>query len=566
MLNRLFISNIVLIDSVEIEFCNGLCILTGETGAGKSILMDALGFALGRPMRGKSVREGCDQGMVTAVFDISSLTSAQACLQEMSLDGKSEAIVRRVVNKDGRSKAYINDVPVSVQTLKAFAECVLEIHGQHDQHGLLNPATHLPMLDAFGRYDNELARVADTFSSYTNATQHYETLLANKEEAEREEDYVRYVIKELEGHDLTPEREQELDEKRRILMQQEKLAAILDDAQKSLSETVMTKQLLSCQNLLQRSGLDLPEVTNIIEGLNRAIIEIEEAEGSLQALVQFSQQKQDNLEDVEEELFTLRGLARKYQVQPDELQKFYNDNVKKLELLGDQSHAIDSAKEAVTECRIRYLEAAAVVTQKRTKAAKALEKAVMAELATLKMDKAKFHVEHCPLPEKQWQKTGVESIQFLISTNPGTPAGALKKVASGGELSRFMLAMKVVLSKVNMVGTMIFDEIDTGIGGAVADAVGARLKLLSEHVQVFAITHQPQVSARADLHLKVSKQVDKKTTQTQVQALSEQERIEEIARMLSGDSITSEARAAASRLMEASVMIPPYVVKDIVTV
>jgi len=551
MLLSLSIRNIVLIESLDIPFSNGLCVLTGETGAGKSILLDALSFALGDRGGSRLLRHGATQGSVTAEFDPEGQQKILALLEEHAIEQTGYLYLKRVITADGKNKCFINDAPVSVNLLKQVGELLVEIHGQHEQRGLLESATHLAIIDSYGHLEPIAKEVQLHYKSWRNAADELANLCHLQAQAEREEDYLRHIYKEL--HELHPEigEEEQLAAKRVLMMNKEKLTDTLKSALAELSDRhPVETALLSAQRILTRNSQLMAEGSfdPAIEALERAAIEVGEAVTHLEKLAD-SIGGDDNLDAMEERLFALRAASRKFGRPVDELPSYLEEISGKLSLLDHQSTNIEALAKNVEKTREHYITKAKHLSEQRHKIALKLEKALLDELRPLKMDQMRFKAEISPSPEEQWSASGTDKVHFLASANPGSPLGPLAKIASGGELSRFMLAVKVVLSEINSVPVMIFDEIDTGIGGAVADSVGKRLEVLGQSLQVLVVTHQPQVAARGNFHLKVRKEVKAGNTTTTVNPLSDQERSEEIARMLSGAEITVEARAAAVKLM-----------------
>jgi DNA repair protein RecN (Recombination protein N) len=547
MLTSLFINNIVLIERLEINLTNGFCVLTGETGAGKSILLDALGLALGKRASAGMIRLGQTQGSVTATFDINKNISD--ILAEQGIDSDGEVFLRRVIFADGKSKSFINDVPVSVNLLGDIAEQLIEIHGQHDQRGLLSPATHRTVIDEYGNLDKLLADVRGKFSNFNGLKLKLQQLKEDEAKAAAEEDYLKFVLKELQ--DLKPRSglEEELANARSGLINRDKLVDAVNQSASSIQDGNAEKSLQAAQNILLKNVEFNHNFQAIADMLERALIEISEALSGLQSEAASIDDASGNLDEIEERLFALRAASRKYNVASDDLDGYKDEVAAKLDLLVNKDIVLDALQKDVEKARADYLQAAQKLSAERQKAAVKLEKALSGELTPLKMANTRLKVDFEDLAEENWTAEGINKIAFLVSTNPAAPFAPIAKVASGGELSRLMLALKVVLSGVKSVPTMIFDEVDTGIGGAVADAVGERLAVLAKKLQVLVITHQPQVAAKGNLHLQVSKSETKSGTTTNVRVLSENERREELARMLSGREITGEARAAAERLL-----------------
>lgn len=553
MLHQLSIRNIVLIDTLDISLEPGLGVLTGETGAGKSILLDALGFVLGGRGNARLLRHGTPSGMVSASFDISGNDTAMAVLEGQGLEAKdSQLILRRVIYPDGKSKAFINDIPVSINLLRQIGDTLVEVHGQHDQKGLLEPSTHRLMVDAYGQLSSQVESVQKAFDTYENAATQLNALKEERDNALKEEAYLRFVQQELETLAPVPGEEVVLAEKRSMLMNREKLVDTLRSVLNELKgSSPVVGSLQTAQRLLSRNNaVQSLNIQPIIEMLERASIEAAEAIAGLENASHALNEEGDSLETVEGRLFALKDAARKHRITVEELPQYKADIDRKLALLGEQEFRLGALEAELVTARERYEKLASHLTESRRKTAKTLEKMLVNELAPLRMEGACFNVAIDVLPEAQWSRDGVDKVRFLMSTNPGTPPDELIKIASGGELSRFMLALKVVLATVKSVPTLIFDEIDTGIGGAVADAVGKRLALLGKHLQVLVVTHQPQVAAYGTSHLHVKKHKQKDTTHTTVSLLSAAERKEELARMLSGATVTKEALTAAERLLE----------------
>jgi DNA repair protein RecN (Recombination protein N) len=555
MLARLSIRDIVLIERLDIEFSRGLAVLTGETGAGKSILLDAFALALGGRGDAGLVRHGVDQGQVTAVFDLAKGHPALAILKANGFDDddSGEMILRRVQLADGRTRAFINDQAISVQTMKAVGAALVEIHGQHDERALVDAATHRRLLDAFGGLDKDVAALETLWDARKAAYTALETHRANMERAARDADYLRHAADELNKLNPKDGEETQLAERRTGMMQGEKIAADLREAQEAVSgpHAPISSLAAAVRRLERRAGSAPSMVEPAVRAIDVAINALEEADQHLTAALIAADFDPAELERIEERLFALRGAARKYSTPVDGLAalaaKYFAD-VATIDAGADQLKGLQTAASAADKT---YAAAAAKLSAARIKFAEKLNKAVIAELGPLKLERAKFITQvdsdaNTPGPQ------GIDRVEFWVQTTPGTRPGPMMKVASGGELSRFLLALKVVLSDKGSAPTLVFDEIDTGVGGAVADAIGARLARLAGKVQVMAVTHAPQVAARADQHLLISKDaLDKgKRVATRVNTLAKDHRREEIARMLAGAEITAEARAAADRLLK----------------
>ncbi|MFG5383456.1 DNA repair protein RecN [Yoonia sp. R2-816] len=548
MLRGLDIRDMLIIDRLEIAFQPGLNVLTGETGAGKSILLDALGFVLGWRGRAELVRQGADQGEVTAWFDLPPDHPAHAVLEEAGITAEDELILRRINTKDGRKTAWVNDRRVSGEVLRALSDTLVELHGQHDDRGLLNPRGHRQMLDAFAGLENDLAKTRDSWRTLGQARKALAATEVKIAEAKAEEDYLRHAVAELDA--LSPEAGEEaaLDTQRRLMQAAEKIRADIGKAGEALG-------LQGAEGLVTDASRWLQAVADKAEGrldaplaaIEQAMLALDEAQQGVADCLDALSFNTSELEDVEERLFAIRGLARKHGVLADDLRAFADDLRARLAVLDDSAGDLKSLTMAVEAAQADYDTNALRLTQKRAKAAKALDKAMAAELAPLKMERAVFATSMTaaePGPE------GADAVAFTVATNPGAPAGPLNKIASGGELSRFLLALKVCLTDAAQGLTMIFDEIDRGVGGATADAVGRRLADLAKGGQVLVVTHSPQVAALGGHHWRVEKRQDKDATTSTVVALDQTARVDEIARMLSGDRVTDAAREAARVLID----------------
>ncbi|QND70184.1 DNA repair protein RecN [Tardiphaga robiniae] len=554
MLARLSIRDIVLIERLDIEFSRGLAVLTGETGAGKSILLDAFALALGGRGDAGLVRHGVEQGQVTAVFDLAKGHPALAILKDNGFDDDSgEMILRRVQLADGRTRAFINDQAISVQTMKAVGAALVEIHGQHDERALVDAATHRRLLDAFAGLEKDVTALETLWDARKTAYAALETHRANMERAARDADYLRHAADELKKLNPKDGEESKLAERRTGMMQGEKIAADLREAQEAVSghHSPISSLAAAVRRLERRAGSSPSLVEPAVKAIDVAINALEEADQHLAAALIAADFDPAELERIEERLFALRGAARKYSTPVDGLAALAAKYFADVATIDAGAGQLKGLETAASEADKKYSAAATKLSAARIKSAEKLNKAVIAELGPLKLERAKFITQvdsdaATPGPH------GIDRVEFWVQTNPGTRPGPMMKVASGGELSRFLLALKVVLSDKGSAPTLVFDEIDTGVGGAVADAIGARLARLAGKVQVMAVTHAPQVAARADQHLLISKDaLDKgKRVATRVNTLAEDHRREEIARMLAGAEITAEARAAAERLLK----------------
>ena len=546
MLRALDIRDLLIIDHLELTFQPGLNVLTGETGAGKSILLDSLGFVLGWRGRAELVRQGAAQGEVVAEFDLPAGHAARAVLEEAGLPVGDSLILRRVNTAEGRKTAWVNDRRCSGEVLRALSETLLELHGQHDDRGLLNPRGHRAMLDEFAGAEALLAEVRAAWSAAARARKTVAETRAALEAVRAEEEFLRHAVAELDKLDPEPGEDETLDARRRQMQSAERIRGDIARAHSLLTEGAEST-MGEAQRWLEAVAGDAGEaLEEPLAALSRAMIELGDAQSGVERFLEGLDFNPGDLEDCEERLFAIRGLARKHNVQPDDLAAHADVLRQKLQALdaGDQSLA--DQEQALRAAEAAYAAAADRLSAKRRDSAATLDAAVMAELAPLKMERAVFHTE---MTQGEAGPEGVDAVAFTVATNPGAPAGPLNKIASGGELSRFLLALKVCLRGEEDDKTLIFDEIDRGVGGATADAVGRRLKALAEGSQVLVVTHSPQVAAQGAHHWRVQKSVAEGLTVSQVVPLGDEERIDEIARMVSGDRITPEARAAARALL-----------------
>ena len=556
MLLNLSIRDVVLIDRLDLEIDPGLSVLTGETGAGKSILLDALGLALGGRADAQLLRPGAKQASVSAEFAIDPDHAVRALLEEQGLPNDGNIILRRQLGADGRSRAFVNDQSVGVALLRRIGEALVEIEGQFEQQRLLDSANHRTMLDAFGGLAERATQVRDDWRQWRASATARAEAEAALVRARRDEEYLRHAVAELTEMDPKPGEEAELAETRRLLSNREKL---LEAAHAALDELTGERgadgRIMAAQRRLDRmgpraSGDKAGELTQpIIAALDRAAAELADAADRLRRLVNDPELAPHRLAQIEERLFALRDLARKHGVPVDALAEHGARLAAQLAALDDQSGRLARLAQEEAAARQAYATAADELSKARTKAARRLDTAVNTELPPLKLDKARFATRLEPLPDAEWGEHGRERIIFEITTNPGMPPGPLSRIASGGELSRFLLALKVVLAEADPVPTLVFDEVDSGVGGATAAAVGERLVRLGHKLQVLVVTHSPQVAARTDQHWRVEKATAGKSAVTRLAVLDPKGRREEIARMLSGASVTDEARAAADRLM-----------------
>ncbi|MBE9557533.1 MAG: DNA repair protein RecN [Proteobacteria bacterium] len=553
MLTALSIRDVVLIDRLDLSFEKGLSVLTGETGAGKSILLDSLGLALGARAESGLVRHGAERAVVTAMFEIAPNHPAHALLSEQGLDDPGgELVLRRTLGADGRSRAYVNDQPASVGLLRQIGETLIEIQGQFEPRGLIDPATHRALLDRYGGLDGEAAVVREAHRAWRKAARATQEAADFADEATRDREFLEHAMEELAQLDPRPGEEEKLSEQRTRLMHSEQLVEALNAASAELTGANNVEDALSAaQRHLSRVADKAGGALNVaVTALERAALETTEAIREIETAGTAIDPEQGGVEAVEERLFTLRAVARKHGVEVDDLAALRLRMGEKLALAQDRSGAVERLKQAEHKARADYLDKAAKLAATRKETAARLDGAVNMELPPLKLDKARFVTSVEAREEADWTADGIDRVAFLISTNPGAPEGPLGKVASGGELSRIMLALKVAAAEPGDVPTLIFDEVDANVGGATADAVGERLARLAGGLQVLVVTHSPQVAARGHDHMRVEKDANGgDDTVTRVNRLSEDERREEVARMLSGAAITEEARAQAARLI-----------------
>ena len=554
MLASLAIRDVVLIEKLDLSFDAGLAVLTGETGAGKSILLDSLGLALGHRAEAGLVRAGQAQASVAAGFLPAPDHPCFDMLRDQGISTEDELVLRRVLQADGKSRAFINDQPVSVALLKRLGATLVEVQGQHEQVGLADPATHAGLLDAFGALDGERSATATAWAAWRDATRRLAAAREAIASAQREEEWLRHAVGEL--TDLAPEEGEEdtLAAERQKLQQGERRAEAIATALGELTPrdrraASPARALREAARALERLPPPNEEAQPAIQALAAAQDALSEAETLLTRLMNEAGPDPRRLEQVEERLFALRAAGRKHSVPVSELASLLARLRTRLEALDAGAGEVSALEAAEATARATYLAAAAKLTAARRKHATALEKALAEELPPLKLDRARLVIDITARDESAWGADGQDRVSFLVATNPGQTPGALAKIASGGELSRLMLALKVVLSRGSPVPTLIFDEVDSGIGGATAAAVGERLARVADRVQVLVVTHSPQVAARGTRHFRVAKQVKGQRAETRVEILDQAERYEELARMLAGEKVTEAARAAARSLL-----------------
>ena len=552
MLRSLNISNVVLIDKLEIDFHEGFGVLTGETGAGKSILLDSLGLVLGKRAETSLIRKGEDKLSVSAVFDGLNNPELQKILEENEIECSEELIIRRSLSTAGVGKIFVNDQPISAKLLKEIGKYLVEIHGQFDNQGLLNPSTHLDVLDSFGGYNSLLKNCATAYHDYQRAVKELTEAEKTLSKAKEEEDNLKHWVKELEQMSPRKGEMDELQARRQELMHAEKIIENLNYAYAALTQgKEVSSALRSAQSGIDKANAYVDgRYNDIYESLDRALIEVTDVLDRIESASADFGVNENEQESIDSRIFALKDLARKHGVDVEDLPETLELFKKRLTSIELGEDGLTALRQAEQQKRLAYVEAANSLHKARSETAQKLDALVQKELSPLKMEKAKFVTQITTKGEMSWSEKGFDDVTFTVATNPNSPQGPLNKIASGGELARFMLALKVNLAQSSNIPTMIFDEVDAGIGGAVAQAVGERLARLGQTVQVLVVTHAPQVAALGDSHFKVEKHTANDITTTTVRPLSEAERQEEIARMLAGETITDEARAAALKLMK----------------
>jgi len=553
MLTGLAIRDVVLIEALDLEFGAGLGVLTGETGAGKSILLDALGLALGVRADAGLVRQGAAQASVAATFEVPANHPALALLAEgdLTIEPGEPLVIRRSVRADGGSRAFVNDQPASAGLLRTLGAALVEVHGQHDDRGLLNARGHRALLDTFGRID--AAPAAAAHARWRAAEDALAAATADLENAARDREWLEHAVAELTAAAPEPGEEAALAEARATMQKGARLSDELETAAALIEGSAGgLSQLRQAARRLDRLAPEHESLAQALAAVDRAVIEAAEAEDRLEEARRALAFDPARLEAMETRLFDLRALARKHRVEPDGLAALAEELGARLARIEAGGAGLSALEKELASARADYLAAADALSAARKAAAARLDTAVAAELAPLKLDAARFRTALEALPETAWSASGNDRVEFEISTNPGAPFAPLAKIASGGELSRFILALKVSLAEEGGAGTMIFDEVDRGVGGAVAAAIGERLARLAQRAQILVVTHSPQVAARADRHWLIQKRSDGLVARTGIHMLDAIERQEEIARMLSGTEITDEARAQAQRLLAAA--------------
>ena len=550
MLLSLSIRNVVLIDYLDIDFDNGLVVLSGETGSGKSILLDALGLAIGARAGADLIRHDAELITVIAEFQIPSNGIIEELLIEHGIQMDSTLLLKRTVSIEGRSRAFINDQPVNIAFLKRIGELLVEIHGQLETHGLLDPINHRKILDNYGNYPELVSSVSSSFKKWKDLRSKYETKVEEFINLKKEEELVRFLVDEL--IDLSPQKNEEdlLSDKRSLLMNADKLTSITKEAFEQLTNSIepnLREVIQKVMRSLEKAGGKFDQLASYLE---RALLESTEAISEIERLSEHLNIHPDDLEKTEERLFKLRALARKHGVPVSELPELLLRLEEQLASVIDGESNLKIMEAEIVRLKNIYINHCESLTIFRAKVSSKLDELVSSELHPLKLESARFVTQLHKLPESDWNEYGVENISFEIQTNPNTDLGPLNKIASGGELARIMLALKVILADSINIPTIIFDEVDAGIGGAAAAAVGDRLEKLGVNTQVLVITHSPQVAARGNNHIQIIKEANNDGNRTILRPLTSSSRKEEIARMLSGSEITDEARAAALKLLK----------------
>ena len=552
MLLTLSIRDVVLIGRLDLSFQPGLSVLTGETGAGKSILLDALGLALGNRAESRLVRHGTKQAVVTAEFHLDPGHPAHALLEEHGIDGDGDSLLlRRMLGADGRSRAFVNDQSVSVSLLKSVGQTCVELHGQFESQRLLDPSYHRFLLDAHGDLDAQIQRVGEAWATWSRAAADRSKAALDLEAARRDEDYLRHAVDEFNRLAPEPGEEASLAAHRAMLMNGEKLLDAMSQAAAELDIGSGVEAALqgALGHLERAAGKAEGSLDDVIAALGRATAETAEAVALLDKSRRGVDLDPRAIETVEERLFALRALARKHGTGVEQLPALLDRLTADLTSIEDGDAALERLSREEAAAKAGYVDAAGKLSAGRRRAAARMDKAVAGEMKPLKLGKAEFSTAVETLAEADWGEGGCDRVTFLVSTNPGSPPGPLNKIASGGELARFMLALKVVLAGTDSIFSIVFDEVDSGVGGAVASAVGKRLARIAEDIQVLVVTHSPQVAAEGAHHWLVSKSEADSSALTNVDILNHGGRKEEIARMLAGDRVTDEARAAADSLL-----------------
>lgn len=551
MLKTLSIRNVVLIDSLDIDLSKGLIVLTGETGAGKSILLDSLGLLLGNKSETSLIRTGADKLCVTGIFSVSKKNKIYDLAKEYDLDIDDDIIIKRTISHDGKNKILFNDQIITLKLLKELSQYLIEIHGQYDNQGLLNSATHCEILDEYAKCDNQKTLTQKSYIDYKESLKTLEQKEIEIKKAQEDEENIKHWVNELEKISPIKGEEETLKIRRSELMNSEKIIEKLNSAYTHLNggNSVINSISKSIASISKASEIVGGKYKDIEQNLENAMYSINDAIEQIEASSSDISYNQDEIDNIETRLFALRDLAKKHQTEIDLLPEKLEELKSLLQNIQYGEDCLQELRQKVLEFKKIYIENASTLSEKRKKSAEELNKNIMKELPPLKMEKAKFQTNISTKEEVLWSSSGWDKVCFEVSTNPNTPLGPLNKIASGGELSRFMLALKVNLAQQSTQETLIFDEIDAGIGGATAEAVGERLSKLAKNVQVLVVTHSPQVASFGDEHFRVEKNTVDNVTTTKLIKLTDNGKLEEIARMLAGEKITDEARAAAKVLL-----------------
>ena len=549
MLRTLSIRDFVLIDKLDLNLEKGLSIFSGETGAGKSILLYAIGLTLGDRGKTSFVRVGSDKSVITAEFLLPQDHEANRLIDESGIDTFDSLIIRRILYKDGKSKAFINDNPVNIGLVKEIGKLLIEIHGQFDR--LLDPASHRDFVDQFAQLDEDKKQVAEQYRNWQNLITEKDDLIRQSQLTDQNRDYLNSCLEELEKISPQVGEDDELERTKSILINQTKIIDAINEIDGILNEGdgLHSKLVRSSKNISKLHELAIASVTPIVDTLDRVLDNCNELQEHISATINSMRISDHDIDSVEERLFILKSLARKHSCLISQLPEIHEALATKLSNLKNIDHKIKESEALIQAAKQQFAQAADILTQKRIAKSKTIVELAMQELPALKLEKVRFEIQILPLHESSWNSNGKDDVRFRISTNPGNPFGDLAEIASGGERSRLMLALKVILAQTSEIPTLIFDEIDSGAGGSVAKAIGERLLLLGQNLQVLSVTHSPQVTSAGQHNWRVEKLQAADHTTTKVTKLNGQEKTEEIARMLSGNVVTDEARAAAEKLL-----------------
>ena len=557
MLESLFIQNIVLIDKIKIDFDGGFCALTGETGSGKSIILGALGLAIGYRSNIKLLKKGQKQGLAIANFDISNNQNCREFLEEndlLDVDDAKNLTLKRILKENGSSKSFVNDIPISNNLLSQIGKLLIEIHGQNDQSDLLNSNFHREIIDNYAKNNNLLIKIAKIYQKLQDLRQKIAEIYQNQEKNREEKEYLEHIIIELEKADIQIGEEEKLSDKKNLLQNKEKIAELISDLSLEVtnanSNLFITQQKLSRKmEMLDNFIEDKDILTELDQNIEESIIKSDLAKQNINEIARIVNSEDESLQEIEERLFLIRGLARKLNKKSDELPEYLAEIKISVGNLTDLEQNLDNLELEEEKLALEFLEIAQDLQEKRKIAAKKLSKKIEEELKDLQMNSVEFLVDFQELNKDKYNKFGIDKVKFLAKINKNANFGEINKIASGGELSRFMLAIKKSLMEVKSIPTIIFDEIDSGVGGLVAAKIGQKMSDLGKNSQIIAITHHAQVAAKSDFHLRISKKDDANETKTLVEILDKKESENEIARMLSGEEVTNEAIEAAKKLM-----------------